>query len=69
MTFGMIAGGALYEEGVHLSAMDAELWKVRAEIAASGANAGVSHEGWLGVEGVSGEPWERRWARIVSKEW
>jgi len=63
----MAAGGALYEEGVTASVAEQELNRVRAMIAASGGDNGVSHEGWLGIEGVVGEVWERRWARIVMR--
>lgn len=63
----MQAGGLLYEEGVTASVAEQELSRVRAMIAASGADNGVSFEGWLGIEGVIGEVWERRWARIVMR--
>merc|ERR1719240_28485 len=63
----MATGGLLYEEGVRASAAEQELSRVRAMIAAAGGDNGVSHEGWLGIEGVVGEPWERRWARIVMR--
>jgi hypothetical protein len=59
----LAAGGALYEEGATVSAMEQELSRVRAKIAASGADGGVSQQGWLSIEGVVGEPWERRWVR------
>ena len=33
-----------------------------------GAKDGVSHEGWLGVEGPPGADWERRFGRICMRE-
>ena len=57
-----------YEQGVTLNAMEAELCRVRAMIAQQGAKDGVSHEGWLGVEGPPGADWERRFGRICMRE-
>lgn len=54
-----LQGGALYEEKVKASAAEQELSRVRALIAAAGADNGVSHEGYLGIEGIVGEIWER----------
>merc|ERR1719181_203432 len=60
--------GGTYEQGVTLNAMEAELCRVRAMIAQQGAKDGVSHEGWLGVEGPPGADWERRFGRICMRE-